>query len=363
MKINVSKMDLINGLKKVSSATGTKSTIAVLSNILVTAKNGVLTLKGADTDLSIKTDITAEIEVEGVTTIPAKKFNEIVAKLPEGNISISSDENFQCSINAAKCSFKIIGMNPNEFPDEKFSEENRVITLSRDLVVSSLRKISYAASDDNARPVLNGVLFSIREGVLTTVATDGRRMALVEKVIDGDESLDGDTVIPMKAVNELIKSLGGEGDVKIYFSENKTVFVTDKTVFSTHLVDGNYPNFRFVIPQAFNFSATIPRTDFIAALERVSLVLSESNLSIKVFFDKKSGLLQSSSTEVGKAEDTVQIDFNGEPMEITFNPKFLIGPLKNLDCDNLIIQINDAGSPVALSGDEGFLYVIMPMRN
>ena len=363
MKINVSKTELINGLKKVTSATGIKSTIAVLSNILVPAKDGVLTLKGADTDLSIKTEVNAEIVIEGVTTIPAKKFNEIVAKLPDGNISISSDENFQCLIKASKSSFKIVGMNPNEFPVETFPEENRVITLSRKSVVDCLRKISYATSDDDARPVLNGVLFSIREGVLTTVATDGRRMALIEKVIDADETLDGDTVIPMKAVTELIKSLGVEGDVKIYFSENKAIFETDQTVFSTLLVDGNYPNFRFVIPQAFSFSAVIPRVEFIAALDRVSLVLSDSNLSIKVFFDKTSALLQSASTEVGKAEDSLKIDFNGEPMEMTFNPKFLVGPLKNLDCDNLIIQINDAGSPVALSGDEGFLYIIMPMRN
>jgi DNA polymerase-3 subunit beta len=254
-------------------------------------------------------------------------------------------------------------MNPNEFPEDSFPEDYRELTLSCEQVVSSLRKISYATSEDDVRPALSGVLFSIRDGVLTTVATDGRRMALVERPINGDSSVDGDTVIPMKAVNELVKSLGTEGDLQVYFSENKAIFKTSHTVFSTLLVDGNYPNFRLVIPQAFNFSATIPRLEFIASLERVSLVLSESNLSIKVFFDSTSALLKSSSSEVGVAEDCLGIDFNGEPMEITFNPKFLIGPLKNLDCDNLIIQINDAGSPVAISGDEGFLYIIMPMRN
>lgn len=195
------------------------------------------------------------------------------------------------------------------------------------------------------------------------MATDGRRLALVEKAIDVEDEIEGDSVLPMKTVNELIKSLGRDGEVSVHLSENKAIFVTDTTIFSTMLVDGNYPNFRFVIPKAFNLSATLPRNEFINALERVALVLSESNLSIKVLFDKTEASLESSSSEVGEAKETLGIDFNGEPLDITFNPKFLINPLKSLECDNLIIQINDSSSPVALSGDEGFLYVIMPMRS
>ncbi len=363
MKINVQKNALVAGLKKVSSVIGSKSTIPVISNVLAIAKDGKLVLHTTDLELSVKTEVDVEVLEEGSTTIPCKKLNEIVSKLPEGLIEISTDEKFQSKIKCNSSFFRIVGMNPKEFPIDTEPEQPRSFTIARNSLVKNLKKISYAASTDDARYVLNGVLFSIREGALTTVATDGRRLALVEKIIEGEGDLDGDAVLPMKAVQEVIKSIDGEGDLTINFSDNKASFITSDTVVISKLVDGNYPNFRHVIPNAFNFSATIPRGPFTSALERVSLVVSESNLSITVDMSAVEACLSSSSSEIGEAEERLGIDYNGTPMKVTFNPKFLADPLKNLECDNMIIQLNDGNSPVAVCGDEGFLYIIMPMRS
>lgn len=363
MKINIPKTNLVSGLKKVSSVIGSKSTVPVISNVLVVAKDNKLTLHTTDLELSVKTEIEAEIIEEGTTTIPCKKLNEIVNKLPDGNINIDTDENFQSKITAGKSFFRIVGMSPKEFPIDTQPESPRTFTLEKATLVKNLKKIAYAASTDDSRYVLNGILFSIREGALTTVATDGRRLALVEKVVAGEGDIDGDAVLPMKAIQEIIKSVDGEGNLSVNFSENKASFVTESTVVISKLVDGNYPNFRHVIPSAFNYSATVPRSELISALERVSLVVSESNLSIAVDLTAVEATITSSSSEIGSAEEKLTIDYNGSPLKVTFNPKFLADPLKNLECDNIIIQINDESSPVAVCGDEGFLYIIMPMRS
>lgn len=363
MKINIQKSSLVLGLKKVSSVIGSKSTVPVISNVLVIAKDNKLTLHTTDLELSVKTEIEAEVIEEGTTTIPCKKLNEIVNKLPDGNINIDTDETFQSKITSGKSFFRIVGMSPKEFPIDTQPESPRTFGIEKTTLVKNLKKIAYAASTDDSRYVLNGILFSIREGALTTVATDGRRLALVEKVVEGEGNIDGDAVLPMKAIQEVIKSVDGEGNLTINFSDNKASFVTENTVVISKLVDGNYPNFRHVIPSAFNYSATIPRTELISALERVSLVVSENNLSISVDISAVEAVLTSSSSEIGSAEERLTIDYNGNPLKVTFNPKFLADPLKNLECDNIIIQINDESSPVAVCGDEGFLYIIMPMRS
>ena len=363
MKIKIEKNAFIAGLKKVSSVIGSRSTIPVISNVLVDAKDGQVSLHTTDLELSIKTIIPAEVLEEGTTTIPCKKLNEIINKLPSGTIELNSDDQFQSTIKCNRSFFRIVGMDPKEFPVDSEPEQTRTFVFPKLELGKNLKKISYAASSDDSRYVLNGILFSVRAGLFTVVATDGRRLALVEKVIEAEAHLDGDAVLPMKSVNEIAKVLEGEGNVTLKLGENKASFVTDDSLIITKLVDGNYPNFRHVIPASFNYSAALPRVPFTEALDRVSLVVSESNLAIKVAFGATEAVLSSSSSEIGESSEPMQISYDGDPMAITFNPKFIADPLKHLDCDDLVIKLNDNCSPISMSGDEGFLYVIMPMRN
>ncbi|MGL4854696.1 MAG: DNA polymerase III subunit beta [Lentisphaeria bacterium] len=362
MKINVQKSVLVSALKKVSNVISSKSTLAIISNVLLVVENNKMSLHTTDLELSVKTEIDVLVLEDGSITVPCKKLNEIINKLPEGVVEISSTANFQCHIKAGSSNFRILGMNSNEFPVGSAPENPRVFSIEASNLVKNLKKIAYAVSNDDSRYVLNGVLFSIRNGALTTVATDGRRLALVEKTIEDSGDLDGDAVLPMKAVIEIMKSIELDEKVKVSISENKISFVTANTTMISKLVDGNYPNFRHVIPQGFNYSAIIPRTDLIAGIERVSLVISETNQAVKITLNATETVLSSSSAEIGEASETTACDYNGSELEITFNPKFILEPLRTLECDNLTLQINDKTSPIALSGDEGFLYIIMPMR-
>lgn len=362
MKLTVGKSELISALKKVSNVNSTRSPIPVVSNIHFTAEDNKIILRTTDLELSVRTEIDASVEVSGCTTIPCKKLNEIVNKLPNGDISIEVTDH-QAHIKAGKSFFRIVGMDPKEFPIEDAPVETRSFTRPVNELSRNLKKIAYSASTDDSRYVLNGILFSIRSGQFCMVATDGRRLAMMEQTIDGDSSLDCDAVLPMKAVNELIKSLDADGEVTINLTDNQASFTTDNTLIVTKLVDGNYPNFRNVIPSSFDYSAVVNRGAFTEALERVSLMVSESCLSVQVTFDTTAVTLHTSSAELGESTEELTMDFNGEKMEVAFNPKFLADPLKQLDCDNLIFKINSVSNPIALTGDEGFTYIIMPMRN
>ncbi len=364
MKINIEKQTLVSALKKVVNVISAKSTLPVISNILMIAKDNQLTLITTDLKLTVKTTVATEVIEEGSTTIPCKKFNEIIQKLPNNEIIFTSDENFKNEVFSGNSKFKIPGLDPKEFPIVEEEAESRAFQIKSEFIIKSLKKISYAASTDDARYVLNGILFSIRDGLLTTVATDGRRLALVGdiRINDVETDIDGDAVLPMKAISEVIKSIEDSEYVTVNFSDTQTSFKTANSIVITKLIDGNYPNFRHVIPTELQHTMTVSRTDLMAALDRVSLVISDSNLSVNILIDETKIELKALSPELGEAHEVIPASYTGTPLEITFNPKFLADPLKHLECDNLIAQLNDKSRPVILTGDEGFQYVIMPMR-
>jgi DNA polymerase-3 subunit beta len=199
---------------------------------------------------------------------------------------------------------------------------------------------------------------------MTAVATDGRRLALVEKMLDSSESLiDCDLVLPIKVVNELQKLLEAEGDVVIRLSDSNASFIIDNSVLTSKLIDGDYPNYRQVIPASFENSIVLPRENFSEVLNRVSIVISESGSSVKFTLNTDTATLSASSAEIGEANESMQVSYHGEALNISFNPDYLKDPLKALDCDDLTIRFSDEYKPVVVLGDEGFLYVIMPMRN
>ena len=291
-----------------------------------------------------------------------KKFAQIIGALPDGDIVMSTDENQATSIACQKSFFKMVGLDAKEFPrDGDFTEEWAFI-IGEDHLKASLSKVSYASSTDETRHVLNGVLLTLRGGVLTIVGTDGRRLALVEKALDGESFPDGDVILPRKVVTELEKNLEGSGKVTIRVSESRVAFALAGTAVTSKLVEGTYPNYRQVIPGSFKYSVAIPRETFATVLNRVSMVVSESSSSIKVKLEQSVMTVSATSSEFGEAREPVEVSYEGNPLEIAFNPVFFSDPLRHLDCDQLVMQFNDEFSPVSMSGDEGFLYVVMPMR-
>ena len=365
MKITVPVSDLLDGLRKVLNVVSARATIPILGNVLLHAEDGVLSLSTTDLEVSITTRMNVEIEGGGEITLPAKTFGNIIGKLPTGQpVVLDTDETLTTTISCGAARFKIMGMGSAEFPKDGDFQETLKLTLPKIEFGKTLKKIAYSASTDQTRYILNGILLSIKDGNFTSVATDGRRLALVEKILDpGEAPIDGDAVLPIKAVNELQKILEGEGDVVIRISDSRASFEMDNSVITTKLVEGNYPNYRQVIPASFDNSTMIPREVFAEVLDRVSVVLADSGASVKFKLDGNNLELSASSSEIGEASEPMLVSYDGNPLTISFNPGYLKAPLRFLDCDELTMRFNDQFKPVVILGDEGFLYVIMPMRN
>lgn len=363
MKTTVSKSALTDVLRKVLNAVSTKTTIPVLNNVLLQADEQGLLLSATDLEVFMRSRAAGVTEREGRTTLPARKFAQIIGALPEGDVTLETNENEQTAISCEKSFFRIVGMESAEFPTEEEVESNWSFTLPAAEFRKILNKVSYAASTDETRHVLNGILLSIRSSVLTTVGTDGRRLALVERALEEGTPGDVDVILPPKLVTELERVLEEDHPLTIQLSESRAAFTVNETRIVSKLVEGSYPNYRQVIPDSFSKSAVFPREVFGAVLNRVAMVVSESSSSVNMELKDTQATLSANSAEVGEGNEAFEISYDGEPVEISFNPLFLMDPLKHLESDQVVLQFNDEYSPVSVSGDEGFLYVIMPMRS
>ena len=306
--------------------------------------------------------IPALVEVPGATTLPARKTAQIAAALPSGDVVLDTDDHHSTAVSSGRAFFRILGISADEFPrDTAFSGEWSFGLPAIELR-KALAKVSYSTSEDENRQVLSGILLSVREGMLTVAATDGRRLALVERPLDGEGVAEGDVILPGKVAAELGRMLEGEGNVVVQLSESRASFEFGGTVVTSKLVEGTYPNYRQVIPGTFAQSVAIPRLAFAEALNRVSMVISDTSSAVKLSLRTAEMVVSATSHEVGEAKEPVEVSYEGGPLDIAFNPLFFTEPLKNLECDQIIMRFNDEYSPVALLGDEGFIYVVMPMR-
>jgi DNA polymerase-3 subunit beta len=364
MKVSVKCEKLMQAVQKVINIIGNRSTLPVLANILLEAQNNTLTLTSTDLEIRITNSIEAVIEREGKTTIPAKKLAALVSRFLGDDVTLDCNENHHTQITCGTSEFKLLGLSDEDFPPPTDFPSTTQIKFKEIDFKKMLDKISYAVSLDDTRKVLHGILCSVKENTVTAVATDGKRLALVEKVPEEFSGEEGDTIVPLKAANEVKRILDNkDGIVHLEFGEKQACFRTDKVCLTTKLIEGNYPNYRQVIPVSFNKTMDIPAPTLLAKLELVSLALSDDSSYVILTFENGKLQLQASSTNVGEGSDYLDVDFNESRIDISFNPTFLADPLKHCDADKIKVKLNDGYSPVALEADDGFLYVIMPMRN
>lgn len=365
MKLNVKKETLLKALQKVSNIIGSRTTLPVLANVLIEAENETLTLTTTDLEIRIVATVDAEVEECGATTLPAKRLLELVSKFKSDNVIMDSNEKHHTRIVCGTADFMILGLNPDDFPTFINFEPQRALKIKQADFLRILDRISYAVSVDDSRKVLQGILLSVKEGNLTAVATDGKRLALVENMLDNAaEGSDGDVIITIKVANEVKRMLEKEGDVTVNIGENQILFQLNNTKIYSKLIEGNYPNYRQVIPSSFNKKITVPGAKFLDALEIVSIPLFDSSSSfVKITFAQNKLLFEANSA-VGEGKEYISIDYpDSEELSLSFNPQFLADPFKHIGVDKVDVKINDAFSPIALESGDGFLYIIMPMRN
>jgi DNA polymerase-3 subunit beta len=362
MKFSVSKEKLLAGLQTVQNVVSTRTTLPILSNVLLQASGGQLRLTTTDLDVGVSGVTDAQIEKEGGTTLPARRLATIVRELPAAEVQVEIDSKNIASIRCGQSFFKILGLPEEEFPPLPSFDNAKTFTISQQTLRDALKKTSYAISTDETRYVLNGILFSFKENKLTMVATDGRRLALVDLEMEFPRSQEADIIVPTKCVTELARLLGDEGDVKMSVGENQVAFEIGATLLVSKLIEGNYPNYRQVIPGEAKERVTLERELFLNAVHRVSLLSSEKSNSVKLVFSKNNIEIAANTPDVGEAKESLAVAYKGREFSIAFNPEFLQAPLRNLSNDEVYLDLIDEMSPGVIKIQTPFLYVLMPMR-
>ncbi len=362
MKFSVSKEKLLAGLQTVQNVVSTRTTLPILSNVLLHAADGQLRLTTTDLDVGVSGVIDAQIEKPGATTLPARRLANIVRELPAAEVQIEIDAKNVASIRCGQSFFKILGLPEEEFPPLPKFEGAKTFTIHQKALRDALKKTSYAISTDETRYVLNGILFSFKENKLTMVATDGRRLALVDLEVEFPRSQEVEIIVPTKCVTELGRLLGDEGDVKMSVGENQIAFEIGGSLLVSKLIEGNYPNYRQVIPGEAKERITLERETFLNAVHRVSLLSSEKNNSVKLVFTKNNIEIAANTPDIGEANESLAVAYKGREFSIAFNPEFLQAPLRALPNDEIFLDLIDEMSPGVIKIQTPFLYVLMPMR-
>lgn len=368
MKLTIAKEQFLNGLQAVQNVVGSRTTLPILSNILLRAVEGRLHLTATDLDVTITCGVPANVAVEGSVTLPGKKLFGIVRELVVSEIEVEVDDKAVATVRSGASFFKINGLSAEEYPPVPQFKQSRAVTLPQDKLKAMLKRTSFAVSTDESRYVLNGIFFSLKEHKLTLVATDGRRLAMSDEEAEIPGESQGEFIVPTKAINELTRLLTA-GQVELKFSENQVGFTLTPATegglgvyIISKLVDGSYPNYRQVIPQECIERVTIPREELLQSLRRAEIMTSDKSNSVKLTFNRNQLSINANTPEVGESRETMALTYKGKDMSIAFNPGYLMDPLKALDVDEVYFELIDELSPGVLKSNEPFLYVIMPMR-
>jgi len=362
MKFSISKDNFLEGLQQVQHVVSTRTTLPILSNVLILADDKGLRLTTTDLDVGVSGRVDAEVATTGSTTLPARRLADIIRALPAEVVEVEVDAKNVATIVSGPSRFKILGLADGEFPPLPDLDGAREFQFQQQTLRDSLKKTSYAISTDETRYVLNGIYFTFKENKVTMVATDGRRLAMVDHDLEFPESNECEIIVPTKAVNELQRLLGTDGELMMRIGASQVSFEIGDTILVSKLIEGNYPNFRQVIPPETKHRIVLERESFAKIVSRISLLASDKSNSVKLGFNDNTLTIQANSPDIGEAVETLPIAYTGEEMTIAFNPEFLMAPLRNLDSDEVYLDLIDEMSPGLVKNESQFLYVIMPMR-
>jgi len=362
MKFKIIRSKFLESLKAVQGIVAGKGSLPILQNVRLEANGKELKMTTTDLDISIRAACECEVLEQGVSTLPVKLLFNSISKAAEGEIEIEIDAKERASISAGSAKFKLAGMPETDFPRLPQDEDAYSYVLQQATLREMLRKVSYAASQDDTRRTLKGVLMSFKDQKLTMVATDGRRLALVENEVEFPQNAERDIVLPSKAVQELQRSLTTEGEISVMVQKSQICFKLGALTIYSKLMDDAYPNYRQVIPEETTERIDVDRQLLLDALDRASVMTMDEAHSTKLIFDNGKLIVTSAASDIGEAKDEVPIKYAGERIEIMFNPGYVMDPLKAIDDDEISINLNNGHSPAVIKCSIPFLYVLMPLR-
>jgi len=370
MKLNVEKNILLKSLSHVQGIVEKRNTLPVLSNILLEAKENSLILSATDMDISITDKLNCNILEEGSTTVSAQTLYDIIRKLPDSaEIEIISNDGKLISLRAGKSKFSLGCLPKEDFPIIEIGDLENELNIDSQIFLKLINKTRFAVSNEETRYFLNGIYLHYKNynntDYLSIVATDGHRLAKFDYEFKDQLSEIPGVIIPKKTVNELYKLLVDfEGSIKINLDSNKIVFFIGELVLISKLIDGNFPDYKRVIPEDNNNILKINRQAFSLAVDRVSTIASDKSPIIKFKLLNNLMNMTSANTENGTATEDIVNNYSGEEFEIGFNSKYILEMINNLEDEEITLKFKDSSSPVTATEDSNpdLVYVLMPMR-
>jgi DNA polymerase-3 subunit beta len=367
MRFTISREKLQEGLAAVASAVPSKTTLPVLANLLVQTTDKGIRISGTDLDIAVSTEVIADVDAAGAITIPARKLSEIARELPPAPVKISATGDQRIQLECGRSRFKLLGLPKSEFPSfpaVRFEKSLRVPSGDLQKLISHT---AFAASTEESRPILNGVLWELRPEHMRMVATNGHRLAKMDVPVKNGSTSTADLIIPPKALEQIRRLFPAEEELEVAQGENHLGFRSPFTTVFTRLIEGPYPSYEQVIPRENDKHAVLDKVSLIGALKRMSVVASDQTHRIRLSFN--AGMLKFSvnTPDLGEAQDELPVRYQGDPMDIGFNAAYLLEILRYLPTDEVRMTFKAPErattiEPEGWTDSATYLCLLMPLR-
>lgn len=364
MHLVFNKSNLLQSINIVLKAVPSRTTMPILECILINASANEIKFTSNDTELAIETVVKGEIITKGIVAIDAKIFSEIIRKLPDSEVTITTDENFKTTIICEKATFSIAGKSGEDFSYLPAIEKNQFIYLSQFSLKELIRQTIFSIADNDTNKLMTGELFEVKGNLLTVTALDGHRIAIRKSELkDSFENIK--VIVPGKTLNEISKILTGgtDSDVRIFFSQNLIAFEFDDTVVVSRLIDGDYFKVEQMISSNFDTIVKVNKKEFLNCIDRSTLLVKEGDKKPIIINIAENELELKISSFLGSMNEQMVIDKDGKDIMIGFNPKFLMDALKVIDEETVDIYLVNPKAPCVIKNeDESYIYLILPVN-
>jgi DNA polymerase III subunit beta len=362
LRITASKDELVQALGVVSRAVSTRTSVQILSGILLEAAGGELRVAATDMELSLRASLSAQIEGDGAIVLPGKTLVDIARLLPADEVAIEHKPTESVvHITSGSAAYTLHTYNPEDFPRLPDVVAVQTFGVDREALLETIQRVARASSRDESRPVLTGILVQFAGGRLTMAATDSYRLAVKETEIGGDTP-DLEAIVPSRALQELARIATAGETVEVGVHENQVVFGTEGYWLTTRRIDGQFPNYRQLLPEQFEHELTIPRAEVLDVVRRAAVMIQRAT-PLQLRFAEGELTVIARTHEVGESKESMPVAFSGETLEIGFNADFLRDGLESVDGDDIRFKLISPLRPAVLQGDgDEFTYLVMPIR-
>jgi DNA polymerase-3 subunit beta len=362
MKITCSRDEFVQRLGVVARAVSTRTAVQILAGVLLQAEGNALRLAATDMELSLRTSLDAEVEGEGAAVVPGRLLVDLARLLPEQEVQIEHRaEEGVVRINCGSATYRLNTYNAEDFPRLPDLASLETFSVDREALLETVARVSRSASRDESRPVLTGILARFEGGKLVMAATDSYRLSVKETPIGG-AAPELEAIIPARALGELARIAQSGEQLELGVHENQVVFAADDVWLTTRRIDGQFPNYKQLLPEQFEHELTLPRAELLDVVRRTS-VMAQRNSPLRLRFADGELTVSAQTQDVGEARESLPVAYTGEPLEIGFNADFLRDGIESIDADELRLNLISPLRPAVIKGEgDDFSYLIMPIR-